>query len=314
MSVKVNFTADNAIGLVFGSGPFALYDENDNLWYPGIYWLAVKLPNTIQYGDVFRVYGETGLSTRSLALARANEILYDEMSQSVTDNTLKQFSAGILPTDGVLTGIKSITFDITNEDPPGVGQIKWNPDEGVLEFGAIGGVVRIQVGQEMAFRFRNNTGSTIPNGASVFISGAIGNRATIALTDIDNPPDDRSIGIATEEILDNEDGHVTFIGRVHGLDTSAFSEGNFLYADTTPGTYTNVLPAIGKRKIFVGIVEIVSPSNGQIIVTPRNLLFPGELSGVPITITGSRSNPEGALRTILSQLDTAGFFDDQTTP
>jgi hypothetical protein len=264
MSVKVNFTADNAIGLVFGSGPFALYDENDNLWYPGIYWLAVKLPNTIQYGDVFRVYGETGLSTRSLALARANEILYDEMSQSVTDNTLKQFSAGILPTDGVLTGIKSITFDITNEDPPGVGQIKWNPDEGVLEFGAIGGVVRIQVGQEMAFRFRNNTGSTIPNGASVFISGAIGNRATIALTDIDNPPDDRSIGIATEEILDNEDGHVTFIGRVHGLDTSAFSEGNFLYADTTPGTYTNVLPAIGKRKIFVGIVEIVSPSNGQI--------------------------------------------------
>jgi hypothetical protein len=180
MTVKVNFAADNEISLVFGAGPIALYDETDNLWYPGVYWLAVKLPNTIQYGDVFRVYDEAGLATRAQALVRAEAILQDEVSQGVTDNTLAQ----------ILTGIKSITFDITNEDPPGVGQIKWNPTEGVLEFGAIGGVVKVQLYGEVGVRGRNNTGATLLDGKAGRFVGGLGNKPLFDYADNDGswPP------------------------------------------------------------------------------------------------------------------------------
>ena len=131
----------------------------------------------------------------------------------------------------------------------------------------------VQVGYEMLMRARNNTGSTIPNGAIVYISGAIGQNPTIALAQSNTEPTSEIIGIATHNIENNTVGKVCVFGLVNDINTSAFNDGDFLYLSSSiAGGLTATPPASPNYVVSVGVVEHSHVTQGKILVKPQRAL------------------------------------------
>lgn len=75
------------------------------------------------------------------------------------------------------------------------------------------------------------------------------------------------MGIATESIDDNAEGHVTTFGVVNGIDLSLYSIGDVLYVSPiTPGAFTKIRPPAPFHAVQVGQV-IRNQNNGALIVS-----------------------------------------------
>jgi hypothetical protein len=182
-----------------------------------------------------------------------------------------------------LDNIDYAQFNLGFTGTNAIGKFNWNNTEGTMEVGALGGNVVLQMGQETHIYGVNKTAVDILDGQSVTISGASGNRTEFALTDIDNPLLASSTGLATENILKNQQGYVTTFGLVRGLDTSDFSEGNRIWGTTTPGIITNVVAIAPDRKIFIGVVVVSNSINGSIFVDTVNIPGISNLSDILVT-------------------------------
>ena len=109
-----------------------------------------------------------------------------------------------------------------------------------------------------------------------------GNAASAATSQI--------IGVATADILPNETGPVTWVGRVRGYDTRNFSTGNFLFLSSTEnGGITNSVPDAPNSKVFIGIAEN-STVNGSIWVMIDNGRMISSLNGVYNQVANSVTN------------------------
>lgn len=176
-----------------------------------------------------------------------------------------------------------IDFNTALTPTPAVGRVQWNDTDGTIEVGLKGGNVILQVGQEQLLHGLNKTGATITNGSVVYISGAQGNRPTIALADADLTTSHNTIGMATEDILNNQSGYVTISGLVRDLDTSAFLEGDRLWLSSTAGAVTNVMPTAPAHKIAVGYVVRSHATVGSIYIATEIGKELSELDDVTIT-------------------------------
>lgn len=144
------------------------------------------------------------------------------------------------------------------------GTVSWNTDEETLDIIQNGAV--LQVGQEIHYHVRNNTASTISNGTPVMVTGTLGasGRLTVSPMDATDVANDvYYIGIATEDIAADTDGKVTHFGKIRGVDTSGYSEGDVLWLSTSiVGGFTTTEPTSG-IKIPAAIV-ISATNNGTI--------------------------------------------------
>lgn len=157
------------------------------------------------------------------------------------------------------------------------GQNSWNNTEDCIDT-IINSNVTLQNGRELLKLGRNTSGATITNGSVIAIIGSVGNVAEIELVDIDDLNQSfKVIGVATEDIANNTTGNVTLIGRVRGLDTSAYAEGTILYAGEN-GTLTDTCPLPPNRCILMAVVETSSAGSGIIWTWPRPLATLDELS------------------------------------
>jgi len=145
---------------------------------------------------------------------------------------------------------------------------------------------------------RNTTGSTIPKGAAVYISGHNGNKILIDLADADASGKYPAIGLAAGAIANNSDGEVTVYGELAGIDTSSYTIGDVLYLSSTAGALTNTRPTSNADAVQnIGKVAR-SDSNGIIIVSGS-----GRANDIPnltdthVFIGGSSGNEERALAT-----------------
>jgi hypothetical protein len=161
------------------------------------------------------------------------------------------------------------------------GRIYWEETEGTLSVYTDKTGVTLQLGHEQYVRCVNKTGVTITNGQVVYISGAQGNRPTAALADADNTTADKTIGVATHDIPDNEEGYITVAGVVNGIDTSGYTAGDALYVSSTAGALTNVAPVHPKHDVLVGYA-LNATNNGKILVTVKNAGDLGSLHDVLI--------------------------------
>lgn len=223
--------------------------------------------NTLFYGEnaPFAALADAGKIPLSLLDAR-----YAALYLALVGGTM----AGAIEMDGnYVNDVGRIAFNLANSATAGVGQVQWNNTEGTVEIGLLGGIVVLQLGQESHVRAIQRTGSTIDNGKSVTIIGSTGTVTEIGLTDIAfGTPRDSTIGLTTESIDHNQAGYITTFGLVRGVDTNAWSEGAFLFADaTTPGDLTNVPSTAPGRAVFIGIVvKKGGVGSGSIYVTPHN--------------------------------------------
>jgi hypothetical protein len=153
---------------------------------------------------------------------------------------------------------------------PGVFRVNWNPTDAALEVDLEYGVVQ-QVGQELYARVRNSTGVTIPNGTVVGFSGAT-NDAIQAVPYLADGTQSTlyALGVMTHDLPDSgQKGYCTTLGFVREVDTSAFTQGDVLYASpTTAGAFTNVKPTAPNSVVSLGLVMQVSSTDGVIFVRP----------------------------------------------
>jgi len=165
----------------------------------------------------------------------------------------------------VQTVLPKIGFDTSNVTPPGTGQLAWNQDEKTLDLG-INGVV-LQLGQEEVTMVRNGTGSTIPNKTVVMATGSIGNSGRITVAPYDLRDAKYVLGVTTEDIPAGVDGFVTREGKVRGVDTSMWSDGQVLYA-AVGGGLTNLEPAVGVKVAIAFVVK--AHTSGTLYVRRSN--------------------------------------------
>lgn len=179
----------------------------------------------------------------------------------------------------------SIQFNTVTPDAPAVGQLNWNTTDGTLDLGLAGGAVTLQVGQESVFLGLNKTGTDIAEGSVVYITGAQGNRATIALAKADtNMTSNATIGITTEPILNNQQGYVTVQGLVRNINTVGVPEGAQLFlSSTTAGAYTVTRPEAPGHGVLIGFCIRSHATVGSVYVHVTNGFDLGELHDVKLT-------------------------------
>ena len=154
---------------------------------------------------------------------------------------------------------------------PTKGSITWNSVDQTADLGMDYGVVQ-QIGLETYARVENITGVTIPNGTVVGFAG-VGANNTLSVTPYladGSQPTLYILGVMTHDLPNSgEIGYCTVFGHVRGVDTSAFTVGDVLYASpTVAGGYTNVKPTAPNNVVPVAAVLSVDATDGEIFVRP----------------------------------------------
>jgi hypothetical protein len=176
-------------------------------------------------------------------------------------------------------------FDTAAAATVAEGELAWNAQEGTLDLGMLGGNVTQQVGQEILVHIK--AAEALVDGDVVYASGAIGASGQIEVSKFladGNTPAYLIMGIVTEPIASGSFGFITSFGKIRGLDTSAFTIGDVLYASpTVAGALTNVIPVSPAVAMPIAFVVNVHVSNGEIFsrLTPPNEL--AELHDVHFT-------------------------------
>ncbi len=269
-------TARTSLGLSIGSDVQAWDAQLDDLAA-----LAVTNSN-------FIVGNGANFVTESGATARTSLGLGTMATETATDYLLRDGSLAMTGDldldDNSINNADDIGFNLSYGGAGGIGVLNWNNTDGTLEVGALGGNVVLQIGQESYVRGINKDGSDINDGEAVTITGSQLQRPKFERSDADNPIlHDSVVGLATETILNNAEGYVTTFGIVRGIDTSAWSSGDRIWLDTTPGQLTNVPPAAPARKVYIGTVVVDNAVVGSIFVSPVNVPNLSALSDILVT-------------------------------
>jgi len=108
----------------------------------------------------------------------------------------------------------------------------------------------------------NQTGSTILKGTPVYQTGTSGNAMIVAPADASSPVTMPAVGVLEQDLAAGATGFVIHMGRISGVDTSAFNAGDIIYV-AAGGGYTNVAPASeGNLLQNLGRVTKVHATNG----------------------------------------------------
>lgn len=276
---------------------------------------------------------KNGITVTGLA-GNANEIvtLAADGTLVASDITVSSISGDYVNVTGdTMTGNLAmsgagIQLDINYEPPHQEGRIFYDGQSHTLSYFNDNPDVKINVGQEEVVRVRNNTGSTILNGRVVCISGSSGSNPLIVLADNTDPSlSHRTLGIATHDISDNENGYVTVSGLVNGLNTNSFStEGITLWLGTN-GQITETEPTAPIHKVKIGYLIRKHNTQGIILVAIDTGLDLKDLHDVSIgdyddgallVANGAVWSPGANINDLATKVEVAnisGGFDNRIT-
>jgi hypothetical protein len=158
-------------------------------------------------------------------------------------------------TSGVLSPGETMTLQYNST--VGGWVIQSHPNLQAVSAGGTGGTVDV----------RNTSGATIAKGAPVYITGynAGQGRATIGLSDADDPTKMPAIGCVSESILNNKNGTVISSGVLTGIDTSGGAVESGAWVSTTAGAVVYTRPAIDEVQ-RIGTVLRSHASQGSMII------------------------------------------------
>lgn len=229
-----------------------------------------------------------------MTLARKNAQLAQTINVSGTaiGDTVFIPTSGIVNIDHTITAntgvFDLVEFNTSLDDPDlTIGQLAWNDTEGSLALG-FSDSYALFVGEELHYRVRNNTGSTLLSATPVYASGLTpggNNRIEVAPYVADGSIREiRFMGLVTESFNSGLNGYTTHFGYIRGIDTRgdaaangttnklwttgepSWSEGDILYIHpTVPGKLTKIEP---KHSISVAIILNRHQNAGKIFVRP----------------------------------------------
>ena len=177
-----------------------------------------------------------------------------------------------------------IQFDTSATNTTAVGKLYWDAGEGSFLYTLSGGNVtqNLHPGSELVY---NGTGSSLTKGQVVYLSGAQGQRPSVALAlATSEATSARTIGIVAETIANGAEGWIRTIGILEGFDTSAFTEGAQLYlSGTTAGAMTATKPVAPTHLVYTARVIKSHATAGRILVDIQNGYELDELHDVAIS-------------------------------
>jgi len=201
---------------------------------------------------------------------------YERQYQDQYNNILRLYFNQIDNILGQLDWNKPVDYLDFNTTAPDVphahqaGRVSWDVPDACLEIDLAYGVVQ-QVGQEIYARVQNVTGVTIPNGTVVGFAGATDDALQVAPYIADgSQPSLYILGVMTHDLPDSgEKGYCTTFGFVRDVNTSAFTQGDLLYASpSVAGAFTNIKPTAPNNVVAVAAVIKVGTTDGIIFVRP----------------------------------------------
>jgi hypothetical protein len=141
-----------------------------------------------------------------------------------------------------------------------------------IDQAAITGATAATNAQVVRFYVKNTTGTTIPKGSAVYVSGATGDNALISLASAtSDPTSSKTLGITAESIANDAFGYVIEAGYLTDIDTSSTTAGAAVWLGNTPGSIVFVSPpAEPSHAVYLGVVVRVQAINGSILVKVQN--------------------------------------------
>lgn len=196
------------------------------------------------------------------------------------------------------------------------GEMVWNDLDKTLDIGVGGGVV-LQAGQEVLVLVLNNTGAPLVDGDVVYITGASGNRVTVAkaIASAASAHAGKTLAMVTQTIANNQQGLATIVGLVRGFNTSGFAEGAELWlSPTVAGGLTQVRPAAPNKVVRIGYVSRSHATQGIIFVRIQIVESVDDLSDVVLTSVqdGDVLEYDSATSTWVNRPNTGGSGEANT--
>jgi hypothetical protein len=206
---------------------------------------------------------------------------------------------------GVDAGFVQLDTTPTNT-PTAQGTIFWDVDDETVDVVLNGYIMKI--GEDQFYPVKNQTGSSIAKGTAVRFAGTLGasGRLLIAPFIADGSVSSSFfMGVTAEAIANGADGKVLYFGRIRGINTNAFNEGDVLYASTTvAGGFQTAVPLAPNNIVQVAAVINKSINQGVIFVRPS---------------FGSNINQDEGVKIVspttgqLLQLQANGLWENKTT-
>lgn len=152
---------------------------------------------------------------------------------------------------------------------------------------------------------RNESGSTIPAGSAVYISGASNGKPLITLAQANSEASSsKTLGLTVASIATNANGEVIATGLLTKINTQSYAAGDVLWlSPTVAGGFTTTKPSAPNHAVFIGTV-LSSANNGKIEVKVQNGFELQELHNVSISGLADKD--------IISYNSTTGLYENQT--
>lgn len=287
------------------------HNFKDRLTFDGFKWIQLRgeyNANADEYsGEWFAIAKNTALADVTANPVDTSDFTADEiadfngeyvhaasglvggMAIDVDTSSLGPFKE--TATGGQINGTANITGATTS---PSVqltggtgaqGLMQWNRDEDTIAL-TMNGIDHF-LGQDMVYNVKNTSGAAIDKGTPVMASGTLGSsgRITIIRAQADGEiPAKYFLGVTAENIANGADGKVIEFGKIGGLNTEAYSDGDVLWLDpTTAGSFTATEPSAPNLKIPTAIVINAHATQGVILVRATQGMKLDDLHNVEIT-------------------------------
>ena len=213
---------------------------------------------------LIEAYPGTQLST--VAVPRTggpqNQMRVTIQSSSVPATGFPPYNPTVFPT------VSALAFDTSTDLDPAQGHVTWEADTSTLILG-VADNLHLHLGADQLTLCRNNSNSVaIPKGTAVMFAGTLGNSGRIKVAPMvadGSLPGYVFFGLAAETIAGGADGFVTTFGKIRGINTNAYNEGEILWCNpAVAGGLIATEPAAPNLKLAVAAV--VSKANNGILM------------------------------------------------
>jgi len=161
-------------------------------------------------------------------------------------------------------------YDLTpTNTPTAQGTAYW--DDNAETVALIMNGVTQKIGEDTFFHVKNQSGSNIAKGVGVMFAGTDGNSGKLLIEPFladGTYPSEYFMGVTAEAIDNGEEGKVYQFGKMKQINTSAYQDGDILYASSTvAGGYQTTPPAAPNNVISVAAV-VSAANNGVLMIRP----------------------------------------------
>lgn len=214
---------------------------------------------------IIEAYAGTAVSTVAVPKGTGpqNQMRITIQSNAVPPSGFPAYDPVRFPT------VDALGFTLDAGITVGAGQLAWDTEDQTLHLGLVGGITA-HLGSETLILCRNNSNSvTIPKGTAVRFAGSVGNSGRLKVAPMvadGSLPGYVFFGVTDQAIAGAADGYVTTFGKIRGINTSAYVDGDILWCNpAVAGGFTKVEPQAPNLKLAVAAV-VRATNNGTIFV------------------------------------------------